>query len=230
MIIRREIETNLGIVSYRQSGDSGPFSLVFIHGVAGDSRLFSAQLKHFGQKYSTYAVDLPLHGLSITGFPQKLELKDYIEILKDFIEKVVKGDVFIVGHSMGAGLSVKLSTVLKNRILGYSLISSSVDLDVGEKLISLFDSDFDGFIRLFILLSFGRLGGVILKSYLETNNELSKEMVMNDLNVVSNLDYSEELSKISVPVHLVANHIPHFEKRKEFNSSLEKFLINLKTS
>ena len=256
-VLRKETKTTLGTVSYRKCGENGPFSVVFIHGAAGDSRLFSGQLKHFGEKYPCYALDLPLHGHSMKGFPEKLELDDYVLTINDFFEQVIIGDVFIVGHSLGAGLSAKLSTVLKNKVLGYSFLSSSADLDVGKSLFSLFETDFDSFVRLFILLSFGRLGGVMLKSYLDSDSRLSQDMVNNDLQIAVNLDFTDELLKIDVPVQIVANtkdpiislerslemkkylsnyetvifestgHIPHFENKREFNISLENFMNNL---
>src|SRR4030042_2397131 len=90
-----------GTLSYRKNGDFPGTALIFIHGAGGVSRLFRYQLRHFGARYKTIAVDLPGHGHSNTGMPPALD--DFIRAIEDIMKEEAISSCVLVGNSMGGG-------------------------------------------------------------------------------------------------------------------------------
>ena len=75
-----------GTITYRMSEVETDTALIFIHGAAGDSRLFHGQLKNFGKKYKTIGIDLPCHGKS-TGDIQPV-VDDHIKAISEKVKKI----------------------------------------------------------------------------------------------------------------------------------------------
>lgn len=80
--------------------------LFFVHGLSADLACWNEVLDHFKTRYRCIAIDLPGHGRS-----EKL-LKEYsvsffTQVLKEVIDLLRLENVVLIGHSMGAQISVK---------------------------------------------------------------------------------------------------------------------------
>jgi len=94
-------------LAYHQSGEGMP--IVFIHGVGLRAESWYQQVAAFKDSYSVFAVDMPGHGeSSLLRNPEPM-LLDYTEKMAKFIIDEVKQPAIIVGHSMGALLSLALA-------------------------------------------------------------------------------------------------------------------------
>jgi pimeloyl-ACP methyl ester carboxylesterase len=91
-----------GTLSYRKNGDFPGTAIILIHGAVGDSRLFRYQLKYFGSRYKTIAVDLPGHGHSYAENMPGMD--DFINAIEFLLEAEEIGSCVLVGHSMGGGV------------------------------------------------------------------------------------------------------------------------------
>ena len=79
------IESDSNKIYYRVSGAENSRTIIFVHGLAADSRFFHNQLKYFGNFYRVIAVDLPGHGRARkTG---KLSLELYSRSIEQVVKK-----------------------------------------------------------------------------------------------------------------------------------------------
>ena len=94
-------------LAYSHNGEGMP--VVFIHGVGLRSESWYQQVDAFKNDYSVFTLDMPGHGESDLFDKDKPTLADFTEKVAQFIIDVVKQPAVIVGHSMGALLSLSLA-------------------------------------------------------------------------------------------------------------------------
>jgi len=117
-------------IFYKTGGtDSGKETILFLHGLGGNMKVWNTQLSHFQKKgYQTVAFDLRGHGLS--GRPK--DIKDYAldkfaEDIITFLKIYPQKEVVIVGHCLGGMVVLKIVECLKIKPKAIILVSTSVD-------------------------------------------------------------------------------------------------------
>src|SRR5512137_303339 len=115
-----------GKLSYRKNGDFPGPAVIMIHGAVGDSRLYRYQLRHFGHRYKTIAIDLPGHGNSYNGV--KPTLDDFINAVEDIIKEEEIPSFVIMGHSMGGCVCLEAYRRRLRGLVGMVLVSTSAVL------------------------------------------------------------------------------------------------------
>ena len=108
--------------SYQTYGASG-HSLIFIHGVGMCADIWEPQVEYFAEKFQVLTYDLLGHGQTQlnNNLPQ---LNDYVEQLNNLVNSLNISKFFLVGHSMGAIISIAYSLKYPGKIL--SLISLNI--------------------------------------------------------------------------------------------------------
>ncbi len=96
---------SLGGISYLEAGTAA-IPVVFLHGIGGGSRMFRAQLDHFGANYRAIAWDMPGYGGS-TPLPL-VTIDALAAALGGFIDELGLDRPVLVGHSMGGMLVQRL--------------------------------------------------------------------------------------------------------------------------
>ena len=90
--------------SYKIFGDRPP-TLIFIHGVGMCDEIWAPQVEYFSKKYQVITYDFLGHGQS--PLPKnKPTLDDYVEQLNNLVDSIGISNFLLVGHSMGAIISV----------------------------------------------------------------------------------------------------------------------------
>ena len=94
--------------------------LLFIHGLASYLPAWNKNINELKSQYRCIAIDLPGFGKSSKpNAPISMEF--YAEIIKDFCQKMKLNQVTLVGHSMGAQISLtaalKYPKLIKQMIL-----------------------------------------------------------------------------------------------------------------
>ena len=90
--------------SYKVFGDRPP-TLIFIHGVGMCDEIWAPQVEYFSKKYQVITYDLLGHGQS--PLPKnESTLDDYVEQLNNLVDSISVSNFSLVGHSMGAIISV----------------------------------------------------------------------------------------------------------------------------
>ena len=94
-------------IAYSQSGKGVP--IVFIHGVGLRSECWYQQIEALKNGYSVFTIDMPGHGESDLLNKMSPTLDDFTKKVAKFINDVVEQAAVIVGHSMGALMSLSLA-------------------------------------------------------------------------------------------------------------------------
>ena len=119
-----ELETiNLpdGKISYRQMG-AGP-SIVFLHGLAGNSRSWEGQFNHFSNTHHVIAWDTPGYGCSDN---MKADVNTYTNCLNQLLGTLIQDQFLLVGHSMGGVLAGHFANRYQNQLVGLVLSCTHV--------------------------------------------------------------------------------------------------------
>ena len=255
-IALQTIKVTKGIISFRSNEKISDTTLVFIHGLGGDSKLFHNQLRHYAGKYHVIAIDLPGHGKS--AWHALPSYRDYIDAVADVLRHQDVSRCIIFGHSMGGGVCMDIYKEMAISIQAMVLISTGAVLPVANELYTMLDRDLEFFIDYFIEATFSQNAGLLVSFAKSNIREDDKDIIRNDLNICKEMDHSAMLGSIDVPVLIVANrhdrvvplhitrfleekipqsklvvmdffgHIPHFDHKKEFNKVVDSFLDEIR--
>ena len=239
-------------VFYRIKGAEKDSPVIFIHGLAGDSRFFHNQLNYFGELYKTIAIDLPGHGRSSPITEQSFEL--YNRSVEAVIENEKIDSYILAGHSMGGPLSIENYLKNRDKVKALILISTSYNFHITKKIIDASIEDFDNLFNKIFPKIFHKKSGIFMAAARETLTEDYKKAISGDLILCSEINYNEQLAGIDIPVLLVANkfdrmipvylteemhwkiknsklvifdeegHVPFFENSDEFNKAVGEFI------
>ncbi len=249
------IEDNGIDIFYRLNGVESGIPIVFIHGLAGDSRFFHNQLKYFGNSYRTIAIDLPGHGRSSNISGQTITI--YNNSIEAVLKKEKIDSYILVGHSMGGAICLENYLKHKEKVRAMILISTSPTIPVSKTLIDASINDFDTFFNKMLPRIFHKKAGIFILAAQKNITEAQKKIITDDLKLCSSINYTEHLSEIAVPVLLIANkydrmipsyltdemkwrikdskivifndegHVPFFENSTGFNESVEEFIVSI---
>lgn len=102
---------------YEEQGSGQP--LIFIHGASQDTLSWRYNLEHFGQRHRAIAIDLPGHGKSdlIANRPTR-NTDEHAATVARFIRALDLKAPILVGHSMGAAISITASLNYPDEIRG----------------------------------------------------------------------------------------------------------------
>jgi pimeloyl-ACP methyl ester carboxylesterase len=242
-----------GRISYRKNGDFPGPAIVFVHGAIGDSRLFRYQLRYFGQRHKTIAVDLPGHGRSDTG--NAPDMPDFIEAIEDVIDQEGISSYVLVGHSMGGGVCLEAHQRGLPGLKGMVLVSTSSVLPVTSTLADIVKrDDMDALAKLIAGAVFGKSTEILAGFAKQALNGIDRDVIRADVELCGRMDYTGMLAGIDIPVLVVSNrfdlvvaheksatlhqgipnsrhvifeengHIPFFENSHSFNAAVDVFL------
>jgi len=99
---------------YSISGSEGPY-LILIHGVGLCGEIWKPQVEYFSKAYRVVTYDFLGHGLS-PSTRKTPAIDDYVEQLNELVESINISTFSLIGHSMGAIISVAYSLKYSNKI------------------------------------------------------------------------------------------------------------------
>ena len=131
--------------AYSVGPDHGP-PLVLMHGLSGNQRTWNPVLPYLIDRFRIYAIDQRGHGLS--GHPGDYDICLMAEDAVRFLETRVQEKAFLVGHSMGARIALRLAAergdLLKAVVLGGSAAGNLGPASRGTERYSSFGWKFAG--------------------------------------------------------------------------------------
>ena len=243
-------------LSYRKIGDFPGTAIILIHGAVGDSRLFRFQLKHFGARYKTIAVDLPGHGHSSTGNAPTLD--DFVNAIEDIAHEEGIPSFVLIGHSMGGGVCLEAYRQRLRGLAGMVLVSTSPVLPVSPALVDILKrDDMDALAELIVGAVFSKRVDLLVGLAKKGLYEMNRDIIKADVEICKRMDYLSILGEIDVPVLVIANqrdiviesdlssslgagiknsrvvlfdqdgHVPFFENPDSFNAAVDAFLQDI---
>ena len=126
-----EINFIKNINSYKEN-------ILFIHGFGGDLNNWMFNQNELSERFNTYAIDLPGHGMSEKNIHNST-LDELANLISSFcIANDIKS-VNLVGHSFGAGISIKTASSYPELINTLTLISP---IGLGKEIDSVYLENF----------------------------------------------------------------------------------------
>jgi len=135
MIKFLEIDPAVKICYWSNDGGFRPErkNLLFVHGSGGDHSLWVNQYSELQESYNIAAIDLPGHGQSTGKGEQSAEA--YVEWIKKFAEKSDYKKPVIIGHSLGAAISLVSAIKYGPLLSGIVPVGGGVTMPVNETIL-----------------------------------------------------------------------------------------------
>lgn len=114
-------------------------TIVFVHGAAGNYRIWLNQLRFLSQAHTAIALDLPGHGDSQGNGSDTVAA--YREAVKSFADALKLPRFVLCGHSMGGGLALDFALRYPERLAGIISISGAATFQVDPKWLALLRKD-----------------------------------------------------------------------------------------
>ncbi len=95
-------------IHYIVAGEGQP--IILLHGANTGWAQWFPNINHLAKEYRVYALDLPGSGQSTRfDYSQADFKKDYVDVVRKFIQKENLKNTYIIGHSFGAAIAAKLA-------------------------------------------------------------------------------------------------------------------------
>ena len=124
-----------GVVHYEYFGRGRP--LIFLHGWLGSWRYWMPVMDALSEEYRVYAFDLWGFGDSDKS-QDRYTLANYVELLHSFVAELgIRGPVPLVGHALGASVSVAYAQAHADEVDRIMAVSLPIGWDsVNQRLLS----------------------------------------------------------------------------------------------
>ncbi len=114
--------------------DAAKPNIIFIHGAANDHSVWQMQARAFAYHgFNAFALDLPGHGLSTGKCCATVE--EYAAWVVDFLDAASLANAHVVGHSMGALISLYVAHSAPHRVSKLALIGACLPMPVSDTLL-----------------------------------------------------------------------------------------------
>lgn len=95
-------------------------TIIFIHGFATQSTYHDEYfVKYAIQEYDYYALQLPGHGIEEYNDSKKIKVDYYTSYCVNLIKSLNINKFYLIGHSMGGGLGIRVANILKDNVISY---------------------------------------------------------------------------------------------------------------
>jgi len=180
----------------------GRKSLLFIHGSGGDHTVWDDQFDDLARDFNVVALDLPGHGLSGGGGED--DIYRYAEWVRKAVEALSLKNPVVVGHSLGAAVSLSLSLTCPGMLSGIVLVGGGARMPVGKMIFDGIRDNFKGFVELspdYAVHRENREG--VRDLLLEGFSQVTPEVFFADFTACNKFDVEKRLCEIDLPTLIV---------------------------
>lgn len=180
----------------------GRKSLVFIHGSGNDHIVWKNQYISMEKDFNITAVDLPGHGNSEGKGEQNVTI--YAEWVKKIIEGLGLEKPVLIGHSLGAAISLTFAIKYGGMLSGIVPVGGGVKMPVNQLILDGIRHDPSSIIALAAKFAISKKNRERLTNWLTDNlSSTNPEVIYGDFLSCDRLDITEEISHIRTPTLLV---------------------------
>lgn len=103
------VETHHGKIAVADTGSDKP-PLLLIHGNSSAKEAFANQFRAFRERYRVISFDLPGHGVSDNGDPEKdYSLEAFVDVAEDVLKALGVENPYVFGWSLGGYIAIELA-------------------------------------------------------------------------------------------------------------------------
>lgn len=178
-------------------GSHGKPTLLWLHGAGGSQAVWPEQLKHM-PGVSTYALDLPGHGLS--SGPGRDKINGYADVAQAFLDALNLFNVVVAGHSMGGAIALTLALRRLPQLAGLVLIGTGARLRVAPAILDNLVQDFEATVDAIMQSAWSPgadAGWVALSRQIML--ETGPDVLHGDYVACNNFDVMTQLNQIQAP-------------------------------
>ncbi|MEO0327277.1 MAG: alpha/beta hydrolase [Pseudomonadota bacterium] len=155
-------------------------------------------------QYPIYSLDLPGHGKSEGEGCTSVD--GYADVIKGFMEALDLSSVVLVGHSMGAAISLLVAIRQNPRLAGVVLIGSASKLQVAPPILEGLQTDFENTVDAIVKFSWYKETGAFFKEKgRQRMLETGSKVVYGDYFACADFDLTDELGQVEVPSLIIAS-------------------------
>ena len=158
-ILRKTCRSADGVEIVYSVGGTGEPALVFVHGGLANRGFWDGQLKAFGPRYRTIALDLAGHGESGSN-RTKWGMPEFGADVKAVIDAEKAKKVIIFGNSLGGPVAVEAALLLQGRVLGvvgvdtFQVFSERIPDEQVRQRAELFEKDYPAALKMMVGMLF----------------------------------------------------------------------------
>lgn len=180
----------------------GRRDIVFVHGSGGNHTVWEQQYTALEHDFNIAAVNLPGHGQS-EGKGEE-NITSYVE----WVRKIADGFSFkrpvIIGHSLGAAISLKFAIIYGNMLSGIVPVGGGIRLPVSSLIMDSFLKDPSPSIALIAKFSIHKKNrDRFMDSLIEDISKVHPETIYGDLLSCNRFDITGEIGTIAVPTLMI---------------------------
>ena len=109
---------------YRAEGTGQGPPLMLVHGLGSSANAFFRTLGPLAKTFSSvFAIDLPGNGFSPTPDRGPMPVRDQVELLLEFRQRVIGRPVFLLGNSLGGGMALNIAFHEPSALRALGLVS-----------------------------------------------------------------------------------------------------------
>lgn len=249
---RRTVAGPASSLAFDVRGQGTP-TVVFVHGLGGSSRHWSAQLEHLGARTQAAALDLRGHGESTLPLTDDYSIDRLADDVAAVVERLTPDRLVLVGHGMGARVTLACAARHGSPVAGLVLVdplrtlSDLPDLMEFRRAVAVRDHvEVTHWIERYWRNVIGRPCAAVVDSLLADLRELAPEAVIGASHGdLERFDTSTAMAHYHGPTLSVlpsgndhctgprtrviegTGHWIHLERPAEFNTVLDGFLDRL---
>ena len=125
------LSNQIGFYKFKSSKNKSKGTIVFVHGFATNSDYHDEAAEMFDD-YDYYALELPGSGYTELSDINNFDLNTFVNFCVSMIEALQLNDIFLMGHSMGGSLVMRIAGIIAPKIQKLILITpmnSSITLN-----------------------------------------------------------------------------------------------------
>ena len=119
----RFVQVDGTFVHYVDEGEGIP--IILLHGTGASLHTWDLWAERLKNRYRVLRITLPGFGLSGPHFDKKYKIKDYVNLLENFVEKIGVEKFHLVGNSLGGSIAWLYSSFYGKKVNKLVLINSS---------------------------------------------------------------------------------------------------------
>ncbi|MEA3471277.1 MAG: alpha/beta hydrolase [Thermodesulfobacteriota bacterium] len=180
----------------------GRRNLIFVHGSGVDHAVWDGQFDAMEKDFNMAALDLPGHGSSGGGGEEDVYL--YMEWVRKAVEMLSMESPVIVGHSLGAAISLALALACPGMLSGIVVVGGGARMPVSKMVFDGIRDNFQGFIALSPDFAVHRenlegVRGLLLEGF----SRAKPEVFFGDFTACNGFDIEGRLGEINLPTLIV---------------------------